>query len=84
MCPIPTCGFTRDIKEQLVNGINKPWRQTVEYVLECEKVAKNYTLGDTVVHALKGVNVRIKKGAFTAIVGPSGSGKSTLLHLAAG
>lgn len=56
----------------------------MEYVLECEKVAKNYTLGDTVVHALKGINLRIKKGAFTAIVGPSGSGKSTLLHLAAG
>jgi len=56
----------------------------VEYVLECEQLAKNYTLGDTTVHALKGVDIRIKKGAFTAIVGPSGSGKSTLLHLAAG
>lgn len=38
-------------------------------------------MGSTTVHALKDINLRIKKGEFLAIEGPSGSGKSTLLNI---
>lgn len=44
-------------------------------------VKKDYFLGETVVHALRGVDLTVDKGEFMAIWGPSGSGKTTLLNL---
>jgi putative ABC transport system ATP-binding protein len=47
-------------------------------------VVKAYGQGETRVLALDRVDVDIRRGAFTAIMGPSGSGKSTLMHCLAG
>jgi len=53
-------------------------------LLRVRDVHKSYLLGDVVSHALRGVDLAIGQGEFTAIAGPSGSGKSTLLHLMGG
>ena len=44
-------------------------------------VEKTYRLGENKVHALRGINMELKKGEFVAFIGPSGSGKTTLLNL---
>jgi putative ABC transport system ATP-binding protein len=46
-----------------------------------QSVTKDYYLGKTVVHALRGIDLTIETGDFMVIAGPSGSGKSTLLNL---
>ncbi len=52
-----------------------------EVVIELEGVRKVYNSGPTRVEALRGVDLRVRRGEFLMIVGPSGSGKSTLLHI---
>lgn len=59
-------------------------RIEMEVVLKVEKLEKTYGNGSLSVHALKGIDLEIKKGIFYAIIGKSGSGKSTLLHLLGG
>lgn len=50
-------------------------------IIEAEGLRKTYEFSQVPVHALKGVDLSIKKGEMAGITGPSGSGKSTLLHI---
>ena len=50
-------------------------------IIEAENLTKIYKMGDTEVHALDGVDLRINKGEMLSIMGPSGSGKSTLMAI---
>jgi putative ABC transport system ATP-binding protein len=50
-------------------------------VLRVEDAHKYYDLGETRVHALRGVSVVIQRGEFVAIMGASGSGKSTFMNI---
>nr|MCR4609376.1 ATP-binding cassette domain-containing protein [Eubacterium sp.] len=49
-----------------------------------KKLNKTYGKGDSAVVAVNNIDLAIRKGEFTAIVGTSGSGKSTLMHLLGG
>jgi len=50
-------------------------------ILSARDIHKTYSIGRTRQHVLQGVDLRIQKGEFVAIMGASGSGKSTLLHI---
>jgi putative ABC transport system ATP-binding protein len=50
-------------------------------VLRAEEVHKYYDLGESRVHALRGVNASVDRGDFVAIMGASGSGKSTFMNI---
>jgi putative ABC transport system ATP-binding protein len=50
-------------------------------VIEIENITKQYVMGEEIVHALRGVSLRIHRNEYLAIMGPSGSGKSTLMNM---
>jgi putative ABC transport system ATP-binding protein len=55
--------------------------QAATPVIAVEDVHKYYNLGETKVHALRGVDLKIAPGEFVAIMGSSGSGKSTFMNM---
>lgn len=50
-------------------------------IIQLKNVKKFYEIGDSIVRALAGVSISVKKGEFIAIIGPSGSGKSTMMNM---
>jgi putative ABC transport system ATP-binding protein len=53
-------------------------------IIEIKNLIKTYESNGIEVHAIRGVDLNIEKGEFTAIAGPSGSGKTTLLNIIGG
>ena len=63
--------------------IDRPtnWAPPDSYMIATEDLWKTYDMGSEQVHALRGINLRIQRNEYVAIMGPSGSGKSTLMNL---
>ena len=52
-----------------------------DMIILTHNLVRDYQLGSETVHALRGVDLQIRRNEFSAIMGPSGSGKSTLMNL---
>jgi putative ABC transport system ATP-binding protein len=61
-------------------GVNADGPHSGE-VIVTDNLWKTYEMGDQLVHALRGIDIRIRHNEYVAIMGPSGSGKSTLMNL---
>ena len=59
----------------------RPVRPKGDLVIEIEGVSKLYKMGEETIHALRGVDMKIFRNEYLAIMGPSGSGKSTLMNM---
>ncbi|MHA1764314.1 MAG: ATP-binding cassette domain-containing protein, partial [Promethearchaeota archaeon] len=68
--------FSRKIEK----GKAKVYPMEKDIVLEVKNLCKTYITGKYKVHALRNVNLHVKRGELVSIVGPSGSGKSTLIN----
>src|SRR4249920_828166 len=66
------------ISQSAINSVLESGSRTL---IQIDDVHKYYDLGETKVHALRGVNVQIERGEFVAIMGASGSGKSTFMNI---
>jgi putative ABC transport system ATP-binding protein len=67
----------------VVLPIDKPANRAApnSYMISTDDLWKTYDMGSEQVHALRGINLRIQRNEYVAIMGPSGSGKSTLMNL---
>jgi putative ABC transport system ATP-binding protein len=70
--PVDTEAAADSFRQELVDGGR---------VIVTEALWKTYEMGAEQVHALRGLDIEIRKGEYCAIMGPSGSGKSTLMNL---
>jgi putative ABC transport system ATP-binding protein len=55
-----------------------------EQIIVVRGLIKTFHTGDVDVHALRGVDLNVRRGEFLSVIGPSGSGKSTLFHILGG
>jgi putative ABC transport system ATP-binding protein len=57
------------------------FRPTDDVVIRIEGITKEYVMGESVIQALRGVDLLIQRNEYLAVMGPSGSGKSTLMNM---
>ncbi|MDD7967408.1 ABC transporter ATP-binding protein [Actinomycetospora lemnae] len=62
-------------------GLGTAPLEQVPHVLDVRKLSKVYGSGETAVHALRDVDLTVRRGEYVAVIGQSGSGKSTLLNM---
>ncbi len=62
-------------------NMKKAFLSSSDILIELKEITKVYGMGDVAMHALSGVDLRIKQGEFLAVMGPSGSGKSTCMNI---
>ena len=53
----------------------------MENLIELRQIVKKYEMGEEVLYALDGIDLKIKRNEYLAVMGPSGSGKSTLMNI---
>jgi putative ABC transport system ATP-binding protein len=74
----------RELRQKAAELIRDDSVTTHEYIVRTRGLTRTYTMGDQEVHALRGVDLDIRRGEYLSIMGPSGSGKSTLFNLVGG
>ena len=71
-----------NLRGEMQNTLSSDSKPTQsEVIVSLHEVTKSYPLGKTIVEAVRGVSIEIRRGEFSAIAGPSGSGKTTLLNM---
>jgi putative ABC transport system ATP-binding protein len=69
------------VEEDKVPPVTREKVDGVKPVIRVTNLVKDYSLGESMVHALRSVSVTVQPGEFVAVMGPSGSGKSTFMNL---
>ncbi|TLS42418.1 ABC transporter ATP-binding protein [Streptomyces montanus] len=72
------------LRKRTAQNVRNGTALAADWAVELRGVRRQYGRGGSAVHALRGVDLTLARGSFTAVMGPSGSGKSTFLQCAAG